>query len=148
MINTIFWRPQMEVGYPPLDEEHKTFLDVINKAQEIAVSKNLVLMDGIFEKCYDYAVNHFPHEEEVMEQISFPDLESHSMAHQLFIAHISELRQIFIASPNVQEQKKSALLTADFLYAWFLGHILSRDKLYKPYLVRLSNSAVQRKYYN
>lgn len=30
------------------------------------------MIDRVFEKCYDYARNHFSHEEDIMERIQFP----------------------------------------------------------------------------
>lgn len=135
----IDWRPQMELSYPPLDDEHKHFLHVVNVAQEIAEKGFLNEMDAIYEKCYEYARTHFPNEEDVMERISFPDLESHIKSHQKFISNISELRQSFHHTNDDAIRQKIALQTANFLSTWFLGHILGRDKVYKPYLVRLRN---------
>ncbi len=133
------WREQMELGYPPLDEEHKAFLDVVNNSMGVAVSGDFDSMEEIFESCYDYARNHFSHEEDVMERIGFPDLEAHMKSHQIFIKNISELRQQFEVASSINGKKEIAIKAANFLSVWFLGHILSKDKVYKPYLVRLRN---------
>ncbi len=138
-MKTVLWRQQMDVGYPPLDDEHKAFLTVVNEAANAAQNRDFNKMEEVFEACYEYARTHFPHEEDVMERISFPDLESHMKSHQLFIQNISELRQAFHLASTQNEKAKLALNAADFLNVWFLGHILSRDKVYKPYLVRLRN---------
>lgn len=138
-METLAWRNQMELGYPPLDDEHKLFLDVVNESVHIAQNRNINQMDAVFEKCYEYARTHFPHEEDVMERISFPDLQSHMDSHQLFIKNISELRQLFHSAKTTDEKEQIVVKTANFLNVWFLGHILSRDKVYKPYLVRLRN---------
>lgn len=135
----IAWRKQMELSYPPLDDEHKDFLTVVNSAQEASEKKRFYLFDGIFEKCYDFARTHFPAEEEVMERIQFPDLPVHVKSHQKFIENISALRQEFNRAITPSERYKKAKQTADFLSDWYLGHILGRDKVYKPYLVRLRN---------
>lgn len=138
-MKTVTWRNQMEVGYPPLDDEHKSFLNVVNEAVQVSQDNDFEKMDDVFEKCYEYARTHFPHEEEVMDRISFPDLKSHMKSHQTFIQNISELRQSFHQAKTEAEKEKLAIKTANFLNVWFLGHILSRDKIYKPYLVRLRN---------
>lgn len=136
-MKAVAWRKQMEVGYPPLDEEHKTFLSVVNESVHVAEDNDFSKMDDVFEKCYEYARTHFPHEEDIMNRISFPDLKVHMKSHQLFIQNISELRQAFHKAQTPEEKEKIAVRTSDFLNVWFLGHILSRDKVYKPYLVRL-----------
>ena len=135
----IVWRKQMELSYPPLDDEHKDFLKAVNLAQELVGRNDLSQFDNVFEDCYEYARTHFPHEEDVMERISFPDLDAHIKSHHKFIDNISELRQYYHKAPTITEQQRIARQTADFLSEWFLGHILGRDRVYKPYLVRLRN---------
>ena len=131
------WRDQMSLDYLPLDEEHKAFLDVVNRSVPAARSGDFETMDMVFDACYDYVRNHFSHEEDIMERVSFPDMEAHMQAHRTFIQNISEFRKKYEAAKNDTEKKKMAIKASDFLSLWFLGHVLSRDKLLKPYLVRL-----------
>lgn len=133
------WREQMSLNYPPLDEEHQDFLNVVNQAPVAAHAGDFSQMDWVFEKCYDYVRNHFAHEEDIMERIQFPDMEAHMNAHRTFIQNISEFRQRYENARTTADKKKAAVEAADFLNLWFLGHILSRDRLLKPYLVRLRN---------
>lgn len=133
------WREQMSVDYPPLDDEHKAFLDVVNQCFLASQVGDLQMIDRVFEKCYDYARDHFSHEEDIMERIQFPDIEAHMRSHQIFIKNVSEMRQQYEVAPSLDEKKKLSEKLASFLNVWLLGHILSRDKIYKPYLVRLRN---------
>ncbi len=135
----ILWRKQMDLSYLPIDEEHRAFVTVINSAQEAAEKDDFMRFDTLFEQCYEYARTHFPHEEDIMERISFPDLEAHAQSHQQFIATISELRQTYAKAQTLEEYRYICRKTANYLSAWFLGHIFGRDRLYKPYLVRLRN---------
>ncbi len=136
-MNQITWRKQMDLQYPPIDDEHQAFMKVVNKAQEAAQKDDFMCFNDIFEQCYEYARTHFPHEEDLMERISYPGLESHALSHQKFIQNISELRQIYNQAKTLEEYRSIVRKTAHFLSAWFLGHILGKDRLYKPYLVRL-----------
>ena len=131
------WRDQMSLDYLPLDEEHRAFLNVVNRSVPAARSGDFKTMDMVFDACYDYVRNHFSHEEDVMERVSFPDIEAHMQAHRTFIQNISEFRKKYEAAETDEEKQKQAIKTSDFLSLWFLGHVLSRDKLLKPYLVRL-----------
>ncbi len=135
----VLWREQMELGYKPLDDEHKEFIEVVRKSVEAAKVGDFATMEWVFEKAYDYARDHFSHEEEIMERIGFPDLENHMKSHQVFIKNIAELRGQYEVSASEREKRQLAMKTADFLSVWLIGHILSRDKVYKPYLVRLRN---------
>ena len=135
----ISWREQMSLNYLPLDQEHQAFLHVVNQAIKAANESDFKTMDYVFEKCYDYVRDHFSHEEDIMERIKFPDIEAHMQAHRTFIKNISEFRQKYEKAETMAEKQKISVKTSDFLSLWLVGHILSRDKLLKPYLVRLRN---------
>ena len=142
------WRDQMSLDYLPLDEEHRAFLNVVNRSVPAARSGDFKTMDMVFDACYDYVRNHFSHEEDIMERVSFPDIEAHMQAHRTFIQNISEFRKKYEAAKTDDEKQKQAIKTSDFLSLWFLGHVLSRDKLLKPYLVRLRHLPPRMDYNN
>ena len=133
----VTWREQMSLNYLPLDDEHRAFLDVVNRSLTASRAGNLAEMEHIFDACYDYVRHHFTLEEDIMERIAFPDMKAHMQAHRTFIKNISEFRQRYEKAKTVEAKQKEAIKTADFLSLWFIGHVLSRDKLMKPYLVRL-----------
>ena len=133
------WRDSMNLNYAPLDDEHKAFLEVVNQAFMASQVDDFQMIEKVFEKCYDYARNHFSHEEDIMERIQFPDIENHMRSHQVFILNVSEMRQQFDVAPSIDEKRKLSRKLANFLNVWLLGHIMSRDKAFKPYLTRLRN---------
>lgn len=133
----VAWREQMSLNYLPLDQEHQEFLKVVNYSLSVAKAGDFQAMEQVFDACYDYVRNHFSHEEDIMERINFPDMKAHMQAHRTFIKNISEFRQKYETATSADRKKEWAVKTADFLSLWLLGHILSRDKLLKPYLVRL-----------
>jgi hemerythrin len=133
------WRDSLNLNYPPLDDEHKSFLNVVNQAYMASQVDDFEMMEKVFEKCYDYARNHFSHEEDIMERIQFPDIENHMKSHQVFIHNVSEMRQQFEVAPSMEDKRRISIKLANFLNVWLLGHILSKDKVLKPFLVRLRN---------
>ena len=135
----ISWRDQMSLDYPPLDDEHKAFLEVINQATQDLHTHTMEGIERMFEACYDYVRNHFSTEEDIMERINFTDIEAHIAAHQQFIQNIAEFRQAYEAAATKGKKIDMAQKTIAFLSVWFIGHIISRDKMLKPYLVRLRN---------
>jgi len=135
----IAWRDQMSLDYPPLDDEHKAFLEVINNAVTDLHTRNLDNMPALFEACYDYVRNHFSNEEDIMERVNFPDMMAHIQAHQQFIKNIAEFRQAYESAETKGKKIDLAQKTVAFLSVWFIGHIISRDKMLKPFLMRLRN---------
>ena len=144
----VVWREQMSLNYLPLDQEHQEFLKVVNQSLTVSHMGDFNAMEKIFDVCYDYVVKHFTHEEEIMERINFPDIKAHTQAHRTFIKNISEFRQKYETAKTPEKKKEWAIKTADFLSLWLLGHILSRDKLLKPYLVRLRHLPPRMNYDN
>ena len=135
----ITWRDQMSLDYPPLDDEHKAFLEVINNANMDLMRRSVEGMPDMFEACYEYVRNHFSNEEDVMERVNFPDIMPHMQAHQQFIKNIAEFRQAYESATTKGKKLELAQKTLAFLSVWFVGHVISRDKMLKPYLVRLRN---------
>lgn len=133
------WRDSMLLDYPPLDGEHKDFLNVVNQAVTSSQVDDFQKIEVVFEKCYDYARNHFSHEESIMERIQFPDIENHMKSHQVFIYNVSEMRQQFDIASSKKEKHEISEKLANFLNVWLIGHIMSRDKVLKPYLIRIRN---------
>ena len=133
----VAWREQMSLNYLPLDQEHQDFLKMVNYSLTAANTGDFQGMEKVFDACYNYVCDHFSHEEDIMERISFPDMKAHMQAHRTFIKNISEFRQKYETAPTQELKKEAAIKAADFLSLWLVGHILSRDKLLKPYLVRL-----------
>jgi len=144
----MIWREQMSLNYLPLDQEHQDFLAVINRALVFSQIADFKGMDWVFDKCYDYVRDHFSHEEDLMERIQFPGIEEHIQAHRTFIQNIAEFRTIYEQATSPQAKKDAAIKATDFLSLWFVGHVLSRDKLFKPYLVRLRNLPPRMNYDN
>jgi len=144
----VVWREQMSLNYLPLDQEHQEFLKVVNWSLTVSHAGNFSEMEKIFDSCYDYVRNHFAREEDIMERINFPDIKAHTQAHRTFIKNISEFRQKYETAKTPEKKKEWAIKTADFLSLWLLGHILSRDKLLKPYLVRLRHLPPRMNYDN
>ena len=144
----IGWRDQMNLNYLPLDQEHQAFLKVVNFALVASNTGDFEGMDKVFDACYDYVRNHFSNEEDIMERIQFPDIKAHMQAHRTFIRNISEFRQNYERAKTPEKKKLMAIKTAEFLGLWLLGHILSRDKLLKPYLVRLRHLPPRMDYNN
>lgn len=144
--DTFIWKQAMatkdllkslSLNYPPLDREHLNFFETIQGAKNSAENKNIPGITDAFEACYNYARVHFVHEERIMDKIHFPDKEAHFKSHATFIKNVSEMREKFEYAPSLEEKVQIGQNLASFLEVWFLGHVMSRDRILKPYLVRI-----------
>lgn len=131
------WRDSMNLDYPPLDDEQKAFLQVVNASYMAVQANDLSGIETTFKECYAYVRTHLSHEENLMQKMRFPDIENHIKAHQVFISKLAQMKQAFDAAQTSEEQHTIALHFSNFLNVWFLSHLTGPDRLLKPYLKRL-----------
>ena len=139
MEKELFWSKNMLLNHLELDEDHQSFVSIVNDMYRSYYTKDMTLADNVFERCFSFARTHFSREEAILAEIGFPDIESHQKSHQAFYKNILEFKELFLMIPQKEERLLFVLKTADYLKSWFLGHLLGRDRVYKPYLVRLNN---------
>lgn len=138
MDKRVMWTSNMQVGYDLLDDAHKSFVEIINEAYGFIFAQNIDAFEGVFVRCEQHAKKHFAEEEAVMKQIDFPDFESHQNSHKQFLSNLNDLKTSFHLALFPEAKLKIASRAVDYLKVWFLGHVLARDRIYKPYLVRLN----------
>lgn len=120
--------PKYHTGVPQIDGEHASLFAIINDIYKIVEEEyseeryDDVL--GLLDRLEEYTQTHFAHEEEIMEQNHFPELEFQKSAHASFIERLSD-RDMAETMENPKEFLEDLL---DFLYAWLGNHILQHDK--------------------
>ena len=140
LYNSCKWcEKQFSLDYPPLDTEHKDFLNTLRSFVSDLLKKKSDRIPKMFDLCYEYVRTHFSDEEDLMERIKFPDIMAHMNSHQAFIKNIAEFRQLYENAETQGKKLEAAEQTLSFVVTWAVGHILNRDKVIKPYLVRLRN---------
>jgi hemerythrin-like metal-binding protein len=123
----ITWTPYFSVGDESLDAEHKTIVGLINRLHAaVAGSRTEADLRQIADELIRYTVTHFQHEEQVMLDCGYPDLEAHKFLHE----RLQERTIDFRAHLNIV--KGPELLR--FLKSWWCNHIQDKDKMYTPYL--------------
>jgi len=126
----ITWKECYETKIISLDKEHQRLVELINQLYEaIRQKRSEEVMLPIFDQLLDYTKQHFAHEEEVLEEYSYPDLEQQREQHRKLTEQVSVYRQQ-LASENMPEAKE----IMNFLRTWLLQHIVEYDLQYGPYL--------------
>jgi hemerythrin len=124
---TITWKDFYSVGDPLLDTQHKQIIDAINELYE-AMQNNSPqeVIKPILNRLVQYTFNHFKYEEETLQAIEYPDYLEHKALHDKM------RKQTFDLKKNADLVTGNILLK--FLKEWWVVHIQSEDKKYKPYL--------------
>ena len=122
----IEWDDKYSVGVLIIDEEHKKFIDIINKtivAKEHRNTRNEILK--ILNKISEYAQKHFRTEETYMEKFGYPEYHLHKDEHKGFSLGILSFR---IKLHNGNYQIVDDIIK--YLQRWLVKHIQNTDKKY------------------
>jgi len=124
------WTPNLSVQVEAMDEEHKIFIDILNRLYRSLKTRKIAeaSMD-VIQQLVDYATVHFHDEEAFMEKIAYPEREEHQKIHQVFSGRIQNLKNECEAGHT----KISAELL-EFLRDWLVGHICKADQKYGAWL--------------
>ncbi|GAX60628.1 hemerythrin-like metal-binding domain-containing protein [Candidatus Scalindua japonica] len=122
----IKWDDKYSVGLSCIDEEHKKFIDIINKVihakQRIDNSKELT---SILNEMNSYVLTHFANEEANMIKSNYPDYENHKKEHQGFYMQLMALHDsVSKSGPQL------ACEILEHLKNWLVNHIEGTDRKY------------------
>ncbi|MBS4095394.1 MAG: hemerythrin family protein [Sulfuricella sp.] len=126
--SVITWTPEMSVGVPELDEDHRVIVSLINQLAEAHNLNDIVLVETVLDRLAVYVDEHFRREEAYMESVGFPGLQAHRHIHHALTAKVEQIRLDFFLgkSDSVGES------TLKFLKEWLTQHILVEDMEYHP----------------
>jgi hemerythrin-like metal-binding domain len=122
----IEWNDKYSVGVSRIDNEHKKFIDIINKA---IIAKehnnNLKELKDVIHEITMYALNHFSTEETFMIEFNYPEYKSHKEEHSIFakkmVAYFNKIHDGDYQTTNKM---------IEYLKNWLVNHIKVTDKKY------------------
>jgi len=122
----ITWKDSFSVGVKEIDDQHKLFVDVLGKMENVLLSGNadrntvLELVDSLEE----YVDLHFNTEEFYFKKFNYIGAPEHLIAHNQFREK---------ASQEIAKIKSGESLTLDlvnYLESWLANHIMDMDQKY------------------
>lgn len=125
------WNQKFEVGHERIDSEHKIFLNLIRVASRMPerdVSTRRVMMH--LNEVKQYAVFHFTSEENIMFDVSYPDIEQHKREHSMLLALFDSRVHEFSAGEIDLDQ------VVEFLFEWFALHTTQVDTRLASHIAR------------
>lgn len=123
----ITWKDEYSVGIEQIDEEHKAFIGMINKAYDMADNFD---DQKVFAQLADdmrcYAWVHFATEEGLMIEHTYPNSQEHKAQHAEFFEMAKNAESTLLIRPTQ---------TIKYLADWLKNHILITDKEFGEFLM-------------
>jgi len=116
MITTdaLTWTDAFLVGYPPMDDTHREFVDIVGAMLQ-APDEALL---GKLKELIVHSEHHFSQEEAWMQKTSFPATECHTNEHNAVLGSMREVAAYVEGGGTPDEARRLAIELA----RWFPGH--------------------------
>lgn len=129
----IAWTDMYLLGYGPMDDTHREFVDIVAQLQTAADDR----LDEAMAKLRAHAESHFAQEDAWMRATDFPPRDCHIEQHEAVLKSIVEV-QALTAQGNYGICRE----LADELAAWFPGHADYLDAALAQWLCKRSLGGV------
>ena len=125
------WSDDFKIGEKEIDKEHWGLFALINDlADKRAQGASESSIEVTLKALVAYVDVHFEHEERLMQETGYPDLEAHKKIHAALDRRVEGFRFDFEGSPGTFDY--DALM--EFLSIWLKQHILKVDMEFAAYL--------------
>jgi len=129
------WPGTLATGHSVIDNEHRQLVGITNRlAVTLEVEDGTNVVRQALCDLLDYAVEHFSHEELLMDQHRYPATEGHRLAHTALLNAIGGMLLDFF--------EKGLPISADLmalLQRWLSEHIGRDDKALALHLLAAGN---------
>ncbi|MFA6888122.1 MAG: bacteriohemerythrin [Candidatus Woesearchaeota archaeon] len=128
----IIWNKKWETGIRKIDEQHKHFVAILNKAYSLnEQGKDYKQIDTVLSDLTEYARIHFSTEEEYFNKTDYPDAQNHIEKHSVLLGTVLDFNTRFDAKENNSDLLMEFLI---FLKSWLDQHLVTVDHKYIPWL--------------
>ena len=124
------WHPELETGFPEVDEQHRSLVGLVNEFYDALHTGQAKEMVGeVLSRLAEYVGYHFACEEKLMMEHSYPGYPYHKREHIVLTSEVVKLLNEFHKSDQAISIK-----VGFFLRDWLTNHILKTDKMMGEYL--------------
>lgn len=128
LLPVLIWTPDMSVGVPELDQDHRIIVELINQLAAAQNVNDAAVVERVLDRLVLYVDEHFRREEEYMESVDFPHLQEHRHIHRALTDKVEQIRLDFFLGKS----DSVGASTLAFLTEWLRTHILIEDMQYNP----------------
>jgi len=126
----IKWKQEYETGIVTLDKEHQGLVQQINALFEAVRDKRgSEVYSDVVAMLVTYVLEHFAHEEKLMQEYQFSGLAEHQHKHEKLVIAVKKL-----TAEDAVRDECAARELLNFLRTWLLEHIVKVDREYGPYI--------------
>lgn len=119
------WLSDYSVAVKIIDEQHKMFLNTLNKLYDLAIhAQDESKMKEVFEELSNYSSFHFATEEKYFNEFHYEGIVEHQEAHRQFKERLMGFER------RISDLQKNSFDLVDFLEHWLVDHIHNLDKKY------------------
>ena len=117
----------MSVGIPEIDEEHQTFIHLVNELNRVLTERtNLEEIRNKIQLLINDVILHFTHEERLFKEWHYPDADDHASKHADIINTLEDVNALFFTSKCDSHWIDAGLKISVIL----ISHILNDDMKY------------------
>jgi hemerythrin-like metal-binding protein len=126
----IAWTPELSVGVPEIDADHKVLIELIGQINHTAdMPEAYTVVGTVLAALSDYTEYHFSREERMQEVVGFPTTDTHRECHDILRQQVQHYLALYTANPEGVDTQE----LFRFLQRWLFEHILKEDMQYAPY---------------
>ncbi|MEW5726912.1 MAG: bacteriohemerythrin [Pseudomonadota bacterium] len=124
----IEWRPEMSVGHPDIDSDHKHLVEVIN-AFEAAAGREAseAVLGATMLRLQDFVIDHFSREEAIQRAADYPLYDEHKREHDALVERLTDFARTYFILRRRPVDREVVAAFARFLREWVINHTLGAD---------------------
>jgi len=115
------WTSDLDTRIPVIDRQHRRIVDYINRLAGAIDAGSRDDVGEVLEELVDYTMTHFAFEEELMEMVDHPYIETHRRTHKLFADKMESYKARFQGGEDVAPELNATLRS------WLINHIKHDD---------------------
>jgi hemerythrin len=124
---TLEWKDNYKLGHATIDAEHE---HAFRLANAFLAAKDQTEQTMAAMRLYQHTRVHFEHEEALMREVNFPEVNLHAERHNILIGRLNVISKS-VAEGDVNRQALIALMTD-----WAMHHIVQDDARLASYLAQ------------
>ena len=115
------WTSDLDTRIPVIDRQHRRIVDYINRLATVIDSGKPDDVSEVLEELVDYTLTHFAFEEELMEMVEHPYVDTHRKTHGLFAEKMNGYKARYGEGEDVARDLNATLRS------WLVNHIKHDD---------------------
>ena len=121
----MLWSSNYEIGNALVDGENKEIFGMVDKLLADDFTGRADKIKSTIDFLAGYVVRHFDHEEELMDESSYPDKDTHVNQHRDFVKTVGELVERI---ENNLDSIDFSLEVNKVIVDWLAEHVMGSDK--------------------